>query len=142
MKILLSLALILFSMKVALAITAGATCNGKFVTPDMIDWSGMFPMTIGSMPVVEGDAPDTPNNPIPVCQCPAPPPVYRRIGITFGYWEPEALVDVTKTPFCMVNLGSRLNMNIKEMDIGGIHTNHEENYVDQNFFYSGEHQRW
>ena len=137
MKFLMNLVLIMIvSCQLAKAVpAAGATCNGKFVTPDRVDWSAMFPMTIGSVPMAKGDLPDTPNNPVPVCVCPVPPPVFERVGITFGYWEPEALVDVTKTPFCMVNLGSRLNIDMKQSDIGGTHTNHEDNYVDQNFFH-------
>ncbi|HGW7430510.1 conjugal transfer pilus assembly protein TraU, partial [Escherichia coli] len=38
----------------------------------------------------------------------APPPLFRRIGLAIGYWEPMALTDVTRSPGCMVNLGFSL----------------------------------
>ncbi|SQK41238.1 IncF plasmid conjugative transfer protein TraD [Escherichia coli] len=41
-------------------------------------------------------------------QVPAPPPLFRRIGLAIGYWEPMALTDVTRSPGCMVNLGFSL----------------------------------
>ncbi|HFP0892208.1 TPA: TraU family protein, partial [Escherichia coli] len=37
-----------------------------------------------------------------------PPPLFRRIGLAIGYWEPMALTDVTRSPGCMVNLGFSL----------------------------------
>lgn len=114
----------------------GATCGGKFVMPSMIDWAGFFPITIGSIPIVHGDRPDTPNPSSPVCTCPAPPPIFERIGLSFGYWEPVDLVDITKTPFCMVNMGMKLNIHMKETDIGGRTSNHDSNYVDSNFFHA------
>ncbi|CDW60640.1 TrbC Ftype and TraU domain containing protein [Trichuris trichiura] len=45
---------------------------------------------------------------MPVQICPAPPPLFRRIGLAIGYWEPMALTDVTRSPGCMVNLGFSL----------------------------------
>jgi conjugal transfer pilus assembly protein TraU len=46
---------------------------------------------------------DIKNPKSPVCACvkanvPVP-------GITVGFWEPTRLIDVTRTPYCMVNLG-------------------------------------
>ncbi|MDF6485273.1 TraU family protein, partial [Escherichia coli] len=49
--------------------------------------------------------PDTANPSMPIQICPAPPPLFRRIGLAIGYWEPMALTDVTRSPGCMVNLG-------------------------------------
>ncbi len=40
---------------------------------------------------------------MPIQICPAPPPLFRRIGLAIGYWEPMALTDVTRSPGCMVN---------------------------------------
>lgn len=45
---------------------------------------------------------------MPIQICPAPPPLFRRIGLAIGYWEPMALTDVTRSPGCMVNLGFSL----------------------------------
>jgi len=42
----------------------------------------------------------TPNPASPVCYCNP-----YRVGLAIGFWEPVRLVDVTRTPFCMVGLG-------------------------------------
>lgn len=86
-----------------------SSCHGKFPDPFLdVCWDCIFPVTMGDAEVFGGDLPDTDNPTLPVCMCPEPPIV--RVGITVGYWEPMALVDVTRTPFCMVNLdGMQLN---------------------------------
>ena len=86
-----------------------SSCHGKFPDPFAdVCWDCIFPVTMGDAEVFGGDLPDTDNPTLPVCMCPDPPIV--RVGITVGYWEPMALVDVTRTPFCMVNLdGMQLN---------------------------------
>ena len=79
-------------------------CTGQFVNPITdINWSCMFPITIGSMEIVGSDLADTENPSSPVCICPKfgiPVP-----GIVGGYWEPARLVDVSAEPYCFVNLG-------------------------------------
>lgn len=60
------------------------------------------------MPLVADKVPDTANPSMPIQICPAPPPLFRRIGLAIGYWEPMALTDVTRSPGCMVNLGFSL----------------------------------
>lgn len=91
-------------------VIAQATCTGRFINPITdICWSCLFPITIGSMPVVTSDNPDTQNPSSPICACGSPIP---RIGITLGYWEPVRLVDVTRHPYCMVSLGGTI------MDLG------------------------
>lgn len=78
-------------------------CHGSFVNPITdVCWSCLFPITIGSMPVVHSDMSDTDNPRLPVCACMTP---FPRIGISIGLWEPVALTDVTRHPYCMVNLG-------------------------------------
>jgi conjugal transfer pilus assembly protein TraU len=80
------------------------TCQGKFVNPiSDVCWSCLFPMTLGSIEVFGGNNPDTDNPSSPICLCPAG--VFYRLGLTVGFWEPIRLVDVTRTPYCMVNLG-------------------------------------
>lgn len=91
----------LFSMSAS----ASNLCQGKFANPITdVCWSCLFPITIGSVPVVSASQPDTQNPSLPVCTCPMVP-TGMRIGITMGFWEPIALVDVTRRPYCMVNLG-------------------------------------
>lgn len=86
------------------AALASATCHGKFINPITdICWSCMLPITIGSMHVTTSNHPDTKNPSSPVCVCTKAN--VPQVGITMGYWEPIGLIDVTRTPFCLVNLG-------------------------------------
>lgn len=67
-----------------------------------------MPISIGGFNIGNGAAPkkrDTKNPTSPLCMCikgtlPLPVP-----GISIGFWEPVRLVDITRTPFCMTNLG-------------------------------------
>src|SRR6185295_12408995 len=106
------------------------TCHGTFVDPiTNVCWSCLFPISIGSMDVVSSSLPDTDNPSSPICACGTPIP---RIGITTGFWEPIALVDVTRTPYCMVNLGG------VQFDMGGeysIGDNETSLSNDNNSFY-------
>ena len=89
------------------SVTANATCHGRFVNPiSDVCWSCLMPISIGGFNIGNGQSPkkrDTKNPASPLCLCtkdniPVP-------GISIGFWEPVRLVDVTRTPFCMVNLG-------------------------------------
>ena len=42
------------------------------------------------------DLPDTDNSGNPICVCEWTP--LPKIGVTLGYWEPMALIHVTRTP--------------------------------------------
>ena len=66
-----------------------------------ICWSCLFLLTIGSASILSDGQPDIGNPSSPVCYCSNPP----RIGVSIGFWEPVRMVDVTRTPFCMVGLG-------------------------------------
>lgn len=99
-------------------IVQASECKGHFVNPITdICWSCMFPITIGNIPVVKGDYPDTKNPKSPICLCSEKAPVFERLGVSFGFWEPFALVDVTPEPYCMVNMGIKLD--IKNQGKGG-----------------------
>lgn len=81
---------------------AGATCHGKFMNPVTdICWSCAFPMTIAGAKMSTMDQEDTSNPGRAVCTCSNPP----KVGLNVGYWEPVRLVDVTRTPYCLVALG-------------------------------------
>lgn len=93
-----------------------STCKGRFINPITdICWNCLFPLTIGSSKVVKSAHPDTANPSSPLCSCSSGS--IPRFGITIGFWEPFALVDVTRKPYCMVNLGTQLN--IKSHGLGG-----------------------
>ncbi|MDR3155772.1 MAG: TraU family protein, partial [Holosporaceae bacterium] len=83
----------------------GAKCVGRFVNP-MTDicWSCLFPITICGMKVSPGGE-DISNPKKIICQCPAPPPLFVRYGLPISFWEPVRLIDVTRTKFCLVNMG-------------------------------------
>jgi conjugal transfer pilus assembly protein TraU len=84
--------------------TFAATCRGRWVNPATdICWRCLFPITIGSSTVASSDLPDTPNAHKALCICPGN--LFPHVGFALGYWEPMALVDVSRTPYCFVNLG-------------------------------------
>jgi conjugal transfer pilus assembly protein TraU len=78
------------------------SCKGRFVNPVTdICWSCIFPITIGGWRV-SANGEDTPNPRTLICTCSRPIP---RIGLPISFWEPVRLVDVTRTPYCLVNMG-------------------------------------
>ena len=88
---------------------ASVTCKGHFVNPITdVCWGCLLPISIGGLSIGKGGSPkkrDIKNPSSPVCACsrfgqPVPIP-----GISIGFWEPVRLVDVTRTPYCLVNLG-------------------------------------
>jgi conjugal transfer pilus assembly protein TraU len=82
------------------------TCSGRFVNPITdICWSCLFPITIGPVNLNRSGREDTHNPSQIPCFCPRPPLPVPVPGIPVGFWEPARLVDVTRTPFCMVNMG-------------------------------------
>ncbi len=84
---------------------AEGQCQGRFINPITdICWSCLFPITLGGLPIMGGRE-DTPNPSGPLCFCPKPPLPLPVPGIPVSFWEPARLVDVTRTPYCMVSLG-------------------------------------
>ena len=91
-------------------------CEGNFVNPITdICWECIFPVTIGSVAVASGAQPDTVNPASPIQICPMG--VFYRVGMAMGYWEPMALADVTRSPYCMVNLGG-FNLGVGSVGTG------------------------
>lgn len=80
------------------------TCQGKFINPITdICWSCMFPIRLGGKVTLnmeqQEDNETTPDDWFCACEKPT------RAGVTVSFWEPTHLVEVTRTPFCMVSLG-------------------------------------
>lgn len=115
------LLLILAATALLLSRTASAAdpaCEGRFVNPITdVCWECIFPLSIGSIAVSTGSQPDTANPASPIQFCPMPPPIFQRIGMAVGYWEPMALTDVTRSPYCMVNMGG-FNLNVGSIGTG------------------------
>jgi conjugal transfer pilus assembly protein TraU len=80
-------------------------CHGRFVNPITdVCWKCVFPLTIMGIDVVKGNpSPSAPRKPI--CVCNRPPLNLPIPGIPIGFWEPVRLVDITRTPYCLVNMG-------------------------------------
>ncbi len=117
-KRLIAISLLMFCFQQGFS---NAACVGRFVNPiSDVCWNCLFPITIGSTQVMPSSIglPDVPNNSMPICGCQAPPPLFYRIGLSIGYWEPSALTDVTRQPFCMVNLGMQIDVGIKMQETG------------------------
>ncbi|EAZ9185815.1 conjugal transfer protein TraU [Salmonella enterica subsp. salamae] len=113
---------------------ASAECEGNFVNPITdVCWECIFPVTIGNVPVAKGRQPDTPNPSMPIQLCPMG--ILYRVGLAIGYWEPMALTDVTRSPYCMVNLGG-FNINIGNVGSG---TGGQESRAKPGAFY---HVHW
>lgn len=125
MKTLFRSLLLMVVLSIQNANALGAACVTRFVNPITdVCWGCMFPMTIGAVPVVPSAYPDTENPTMPVSYCPKPPPIFVQIGLNIGYWEPYALVDVTRVPYCMVSLGMELSSDIS-INMGGKSTSRE-----------------
>lgn len=106
-KLIMLIMVIAIDMLIPLSANANITCQGRFVNPITdICWSCLMPISIGAFNIGKGASPksrDTKNPASPLCACvkaniPVP-------GISIGFWEPVRLVDVTRTPYCMTNLG-------------------------------------
>ena len=90
----------------ALGEVSEAICSGRMINPITdVCWDCMFPITVGSIPVVPSSRPDADNPSSPLCTYPAPPPLFLRVGLSIGWWEPSRLADVTMQPYCFPNLG-------------------------------------
>lgn len=82
-----------------------AVCVGRMVNPVTdICWKCVFPIRIAGVQVARGKPePSLPRRPLCFCKRPRiPVPVP---GIPISFWEPARLVDVTRTPYCLVNMG-------------------------------------
>jgi conjugal transfer pilus assembly protein TraU len=70
-------------------------------------WQCIFPVSIAGIEIIPGplenNVPDLSG--LPVCTCPAPPPVFIRPGIPISFWEPARYVETVKDPFCFPSLG-------------------------------------
>jgi len=98
------LLIILLTLPIQTASHAASTCQGAF--PNLfsdICWECVFPIRIGGVKVTSGD--DNQTNHSLICWCPKPPLGQLTPGIPISFWEPVRMIDVTRTPYCLVNLG-------------------------------------
>ncbi len=85
--------------------SGGDMCPGSFPNPiSDVCWDCIFPINIGSIEIDitnSLNANDDPGEDPPfLCVCPAPPPVFYRIGLGISYWEPARISEVVRQPGC------------------------------------------
>jgi conjugal transfer pilus assembly protein TraU len=99
-----------------------AVCKGVFLNPvSDVCWQCVFPLKISGITVVPNQVPvvDLPDaSRAPTCTCPAPPPMYVRVGLPVAFYEPARYVETVKDPFCFPSLGLQLP-NPQEGFLGG-----------------------
>ena len=84
--------------------SARAECQGAF--PDFIGdicWSCIFPLTIAGVELAGGDQLDIDDGLDGLCICGSIND--WSYGLPVGFWEPARIVEVTRTPYCLVTLG-------------------------------------
>lgn len=111
-------------------------CTGRFPNPITdVCWACFFPITIAGVPIVPGL--DDYMYPPPICTCPAPPPLFIRIGIGMTYWEPARAVEIVKTPMCSPILGGTILGSIPANQ--GSYPQHSDSGKEKTSFY---HAHW
>lgn len=107
---------------------AHAKCVGRMLNPVTdICWKCIFPLKISGVKIVNGGPePHTGASNGPVCFCKRPPIPVPIPGIPVSFWEPARLVDVTRTPFCMVNMGGVSLGSMGSKGRGDIHQDEDD----------------
>lgn len=82
-------------------------CVGRVTNPVTdVCWKCVFPIHIAGFEVFKSSMADRkPSTRSPICFCKKPWLPLPMPGIPIAFWEPVRLVDVTKSPMCMVSLG-------------------------------------
>lgn len=93
-------------LMISFGVQAGAKCHGHFINPiTHVDWKALFPLYIAGVKVAKSsnDATTVATKSGAICTCSDRQPfVY---GVPIAFWQPFRAVDVTRKPYCMVNLG-------------------------------------
>lgn len=97
-------------LTIFLSINLYAVCSPTgALTIDIVtkaDYTAMFPLKVAGIPLAHGRIPDAFSSVVsPICICPAPPPVFKRIGFPVGFYEPNKLIEVVKDPYCFPLMG-------------------------------------
>lgn len=90
----------------AIGCSASPASMLQIFTESIATLYNIFPITIAGVPINIDNLP-TANElgGLPVCICMAGVPPLPRIGLTFGWWNPEATIETVKAPFCFPTLG-------------------------------------
>lgn len=99
--------LIFICLGLSSQVAAKSNCVGRFLNPVTdICWKCIFPLHVAGVEIVKGNpSPKGPNKPI--CWCHSKVARVKVPGLPISFWEPVRLVDVTRTPYCLVNMGGK-----------------------------------
>jgi len=125
--------LIIFSINIFAKCTTTATLTLDVITK--ADYTAMFPLKIAGIPIAHGRIPDAFSSVnSPICICPAPPPIFQRIGFPVGFYEPNKLIEVVKDPYCFPLMGFGTGSDGK---LGG--TSGDDGIGNQSTFFQGHY---
>jgi len=86
--------------------------EGKFINPVTdICWSCIFPIHVAGLNVTPAHKDLVKYPATPVCNCAGTPP---KFGVPLAFWEPTALIDVTRTPYKLIAWGG---IQLSEADV-------------------------
>lgn len=96
-----------------------ANCHGQF--PNLVSdvcWDCAFPITLFGVPMMSPGQQEDYDTGVPnLCTCPGPAGV-PIAGLHTSFWEFTRQVDVTRTPYCMVSLGTEMDMGVNDTLLG------------------------
>lgn len=112
----------LIALSVILPITTNAgtanqagQCHGQF--PNLVTdicWDCAFPIKLFGAPTISAGNQEDYDTGVPnLCSCNGPLGV-PIAGFHTAFWEYTRQIDVTKTPYCMVSLGTEMDMGIND----------------------------
>jgi conjugal transfer pilus assembly protein TraU len=100
----LSVLWLIFVLCVETKLAIAGSCHGRLFNPlTDVNRQCIYPLTIGGKTIKGSSIPDRKNPSQPVCVC-----LNKGIpeaGIVWGFWEPFALIEVVREPFCFPSLG-------------------------------------
>jgi conjugal transfer pilus assembly protein TraU len=87
-----------------------SACQGKFANPITdVCWDCAMPIVLFSGVTLGSEQQDYDSGVNEsICSCPVAPPLVETTGVHVSFWEFARQMDVTKTPFCMVSLGTSI----------------------------------
>jgi conjugal transfer pilus assembly protein TraU len=100
-RVFFTLVIVLCTWYAESVLAEGYSCHGRLPNPITdVCWQCVFPIKIGSVPVATYGQIDSGGDPPLICTCPAPPPIFIRIGIGVVFWEAARVAEAVTTPFC------------------------------------------
>ncbi len=101
-----SIFIFLIFMQVNLFAVCSPTTGGLVSVISNADYTAMFPLKVSGITFASGRIPDEFSSVnAPICNCPFPPPIFQRIGLPVGFYEPNKLIEVVKDPYCFPLMG-------------------------------------